>query len=34
MLEKDAVVRDALGPHIYERFLEAKRRSGRSTSGR
>jgi glutamine synthetase len=25
MLEKDAVVRDALGPHIYERFLEAKR---------
>ena len=25
MLEKDDVVRDALGPHIYERFLEAKR---------
>ena len=25
MIEKDAVVRDALGPHIYERFVEAKR---------
>jgi glutamine synthetase len=25
MLEKDAVIRDALGPHIYERFIEAKR---------
>jgi len=25
LLERDAVVRDALGPHIYERFLEAKR---------
>ena len=25
MLEKDDVVRAALGPHIYERFLEAKR---------
>ena len=25
MLEKDDVVRDALGPHIYERFVEAKR---------
>jgi len=24
-LEKDAVIRDALGPHIYERFVEAKR---------
>jgi len=25
MIEKDPVVRDALGPHIYERFVEAKR---------
>jgi len=25
MLEKDDVIRDALGPHIYERFIEAKR---------
>ncbi len=25
-LEKDDVVRDALGPHIYERFVEAKRK--------
>jgi glutamine synthetase len=25
MIEKDAVIRDALGPHIYERFIEAKR---------
>src|SRR6185437_7498397 len=25
MLEQDDVVRDALGPPIYERFLEAKR---------
>src|SRR5260370_13098596 len=24
VLEKDDVVREALGPHIYERFLEAK----------
>src|SRR3954464_7201712 len=24
-LEKDTVIRDALGPHIYERFVEAKR---------
>src|SRR2546429_606771 len=24
MLEKDDVIRDALGPHIYERFVEAK----------
>jgi glutamine synthetase len=24
-LERDAVVREALGPHIYERFVEAKR---------
>jgi glutamine synthetase len=24
MLEKDDVVREALGPHIYERFVEAK----------
>jgi glutamine synthetase len=24
-LEKDEVVRGALGPHIYERFVEAKR---------
>src|SRR6195256_6103384 len=26
MLEKDDVIRDALGSHIYERFLEAKRK--------
>ena len=25
MLEKDDVIRDALGTHIYERFVEAKR---------
>ena len=25
-LEKDEVVKEALGPHIYERFIEAKRR--------
>jgi len=25
MLEKDDVIRDALGSHIYERFVEAKR---------
>jgi glutamine synthetase len=25
MLEKDDVIREALGPHIYERFVEAKR---------
>ena len=24
-LREDRVVRDALGPHIYERFIEAKR---------
>ena len=24
-LEKDAVIREALGPHIYQRFIEAKR---------
>jgi glutamine synthetase len=24
-LEKDQVIREALGPHIYQRFLEAKR---------
>jgi len=24
-LEKDAVIRDALGEHIYQRFVEAKR---------
>jgi len=34
MLEKDAVVRDALGPHIYERFSRRSGRSGRSTCGR
>jgi glutamine synthetase len=26
MLEKDDVVREALGPHIYERFVEAKQK--------
>jgi glutamine synthetase len=26
LLEKDEIVRAALGPHIYERFLEAKRK--------
>jgi glutamine synthetase len=25
LLEKDKVIQDALGPHIYERFVEAKR---------
>jgi glutamine synthetase len=25
LLEKDDVIRDALGTHIYERFVEAKR---------
>src|SRR5437763_16096311 len=25
MLDKDDVIRDALGTHIYERFVEAKR---------
>jgi glutamine synthetase len=29
-LEKDQVVRDALGPHIYQMFLEAKRAEWRS----
>ena len=24
-LEQDTVVQDALGPHIFERYLEAKR---------
>ena len=25
-LERDQVIQDALGPHIFERYLEAKRR--------
>ena len=24
-LERDELVRDTLGPHVYERFMEAKR---------
>ena len=32
-LEKDAVVRDALGEHIYERFMEAKRQEWLEYSG-
>jgi glutamine synthetase len=24
-LERDQVIRDALGPHVYERFIHAKR---------
>jgi glutamine synthetase len=31
-LEKDKVVRDALGPHIYQMFLEAKREEWRQYS--
>src|SRR5256712_589442 len=34
MLEKDAVVRDALGEHIYERFVEAKREEWQGDIGR
>src|SRR5207247_287626 len=34
MLEKDDVVRDALGPHIYERFVEAKREEWQEYIGR
>src|SRR2546422_752129 len=34
MLEKDDVVRDALGPHIYERFVEAKREEWQAYIGR
>src|SRR5439155_20304290 len=34
MLEKDAVVRDALGEHIYERFVEAKREEWQAYIGR
>ncbi len=33
-LEKDMVIRDALGEHIYERFLEAKRQEWREYSSR
>src|SRR5881409_219733 len=33
-LEKDPVVRDALGPHIYERFVEAKREEWQEYIGR
>ncbi|MFQ5704979.1 MAG: type I glutamate--ammonia ligase [Gemmatimonadales bacterium] len=31
-LEKDKVIRDALGEHVYERFMEAKRREWREYS--
>src|SRR5438445_679582 len=34
MLEKDDVVRDALGSHIYERFVEAKREEWQEYIGR
>jgi len=34
MLEKDDVVRDALGAHIYERFVEAKREEWQAYIGR
>src|SRR6266581_2738174 len=34
MLEKDDVIRDALGPHIYERFVEAKREEWQEYIGR
>jgi glutamine synthetase len=33
-LEKDAVIRDALGDHIYERFVEAKREEWQDYIGR
>ncbi|HEX4601211.1 MAG TPA: type I glutamate--ammonia ligase [Gemmatimonadales bacterium] len=33
VLEKDDVVRDALGPHIYERFVEAKREEWQESIG-
>lgn len=33
-LEKDKVIRDALGPHIYERFVEAKRQEWQEYSAR
>jgi glutamine synthetase len=33
-LEKDDVVREALGPHIYERFVEAKREEWQEYIGR
>ncbi|MGH7698901.1 MAG: type I glutamate--ammonia ligase [Gemmatimonadales bacterium] len=33
-LERDAVIRDALGPHIYERFVEAKREEWQEYIGR
>lgn len=33
-LEKDKVVRDALGPHIYERYVEAKRQEWMEYSAR
>ncbi|HXF95295.1 MAG TPA: type I glutamate--ammonia ligase [Gemmatimonadales bacterium] len=33
-LEKDQVIRDALGPHIYERFVEAKREEWQEYIGR
>jgi glutamine synthetase len=33
-LEKDDVIREALGPHIYERFVEAKREEWQEYIGR
>jgi glutamine synthetase len=33
-LEKDKVIRDALGPHIYERYVEAKRQEWTEYSAR
>src|SRR5260370_33086747 len=33
MLEKDDVVREALGPHIYERFVEAKQKEWQEYNG-
>src|SRR5256714_13754550 len=34
LLEKDEVIRDALGAHIYERFVEAKREEWQEDIGK